>query len=283
MSRLFFRTGLIVVLLTSVSFWSQAAREPIEPITASPYVSAIVIDAETGEPLFVKNATKQVYPASVLKLMNVYIILEMVQQGRLRLDDLVGVSAEAAGMGGSQVFLKEGERFSVDDLLYALMIQSANDAAVALAEHIAGSKQGFIDLMNAKARELGMKQTTFASVNGLPPALGQKPDVTTARDMSILCQALLAFPDVLKYTSTAEKGFRDNSFVMQTHNRLLKQVPGCDGLKTGYYKAAGYSIAATAQRNGRRIIAIVMGSETRQIRDQHAAQLIESGFHNLGR
>ena len=258
-----------------------AGRAPLDPIARDPYVSAIVIDADSGEPLFVKNALQPVYPASVLKLMDLYVILDQIQQGKLKLDDVVTTSAEASNMGGSQVYLKEHEQFTVDELLYALMIQSANDAAVALAEHVAGSKEAFVAMMNSKAQEIGMKNSSFASVHGLPPAENQKVDVTTAKDMATLCRALLKFPDTLKYTSTAERGFRDSAFVMQTHNGLLKRVRGCDGFKTGYFKVAGYSIAATAQRDARRVIAIVMGSESKQTRDNQAAQLIETGFQGL--
>ena len=255
----------------------------MDPIARSPYVSAVVIDAATGEPLFMKNALAPVYPASVLKLMDLYVVLDQVEKGKLRLDDLVTASEEAYRMGGSQVFLDVGEQFTVDELLYALMIQSANDAAVALAEHVAGSKEAFVALMNEKARELGMTKTTFASVHGLPPAIDQQPDVSTARDIAILCRALLRFPDALTYTSTTERGFRNNTFTMQTHNNLLKRVAGCDGLKTGYFRVAGYSIAATAQRDGQRVIAVVMGSDSKQTRDQHATQLIEDGFRSLKR
>lgn len=274
---------LMTLLLLPVRETQAQGRAAIAEITGDPYASALVVDAATGEPLFMKDAVKPVYPASVLKLMDLYIVLDLVQQGRLRLDDVVTASVEAYRMGGSQVYLDVGEQFTVEELLYALMIQSANDAAVALAEHIAGSKEGFVRMMNDKARELGMKNTTFSSVHGLPPAADQQPDVTTARDMVTLCRALLKFPDTLRFTSTTERGFRNNSFVMQTHNSLLKRVRGCDGFKTGYYRLAGYSIAATAERDGRRVIAVVMGSTNKQARDNAAVQLIEEGFRGLGR
>jgi serine-type D-Ala-D-Ala carboxypeptidase (penicillin-binding protein 5/6) len=277
------RSAVLLAIAALLPVVVSAGRAPLDPIARDPFVSAIVIDADSGEPLVIKNAVQPVYPASVLKLMDLYVILDLVQQGKVKLDDIVTVSAEASNMGGSQVYLKEHEQFTVDELLFALMIQSANDAAVALAEHIAGSKEAFVSMMNAKAAEIGMKNSTFASVHGLPPAEGQQPDVTTAKDMATLCRALLKFPDTLKYTSVTERGFRDNSFVMQTHNGLLKRVRGCDGFKTGYFRVAGYSIAATAQRDGRRIIAIVMGSESKQTRDNQAAQLIETGFQNLSK
>lgn len=268
-------------LLVSVTSALAQGRANIEGKTGTPYASAIVVNADSGEPLFIRDAVKPVYPASVLKLMDLYVILDRIQQGSLRLDEVVTASVEAYRMGGSQVFLDVGEQFTVDELLYALMIQSANDAAVALAEHVAGSKEGFVRLMNEKAHALGMKDTTFASVHGLPPADGQAVDVTTARDIAILCRALLKFPDTLRYTSTTSRGFRGDSFTMQTHNSLLKTVPGCDGFKTGYFKLAGYSIAATAQRDGRRVIAVVMGSENKQARDRATQELIEESFRSL--
>jgi len=272
----------LLVIMISADALAQG-RAAIQGITGNPYASAIVIDAGTGEPLFAKNAMAPVYPASVLKLMDLYVILDLVQQGKVSLGDKVTTSEEAYGMGGSQVYLDVGEQFTVDELLYALMIQSANDAAVALAEHVAGSKEGFVRLMNEKARELGMSGTTFHSVHGLPPARGQEPDVTTARDIALLSQALIQITNALEYTSATQRDFRGTNFVMQTHNSLLKKVPGCDGLKTGYYKLAGYSIAATAQRDGKRVIAVVMGSESKVARDNAAADLIADGFRSLGK
>lgn len=273
---------LLILTLSALDVFAQG-RAAIKGITGNPYASAIVIDAESGEPLFVKNAVTPVYPASVLKLMDLYVILDLVQQGKVNPGDIVTASEEAYGMGGSQVYLDVGEQFTVDELLYALMIQSANDAAVALAEHVAGSKEGFVRLMNEKARELGMTGTMFHSVHGLPPAKGQEPDVTTARDIALLGRALTRMPGALQYTSAVERNFRGTNFVMQTHNSLLKKVPGCDGLKTGYFKLAGYSIAATAQRDGKRVIAVVMGSESKAARDDAAADLIEEGFRSLTR
>jgi len=269
---------MLVLWATNVLAQGRAA---IKGITGNPYASAIVIDAETGEPLFARNATAPVYPASVLKLMDLYVILDQMQQGKIKPGDVVTASEEAYRMGGSQVYLDVGEQFTVEELLYALMIQSANDAAVALAEHVAGSKEGFVRLMNEKARELGMIGTTFHSVHGLPPAKEQEPDITTARDLALLSRALVKLPGALQYTSATERNFRGTNFVMQTHNGLLKKVPGCDGLKTGYYKLAGYSIAATAQRDGKRVIAVVMGSESKAARDGAAANLIEEGFRGL--
>ena len=257
---------------------ADAALEKIPVTSGNPYRGAIVVDAADGKVLFEDHADARGYPASVLKLMDLLIILEKVDQGVLKLTDPVTATAESSRIGGSQVYLKENEVFTIDELLYALMIQSANDAATALAIHIAGTKDGFVDLMNQRAKELGMASTTFRSVHGLPPEPGQKPDVSSARDFSILCRELLKHKDTLRYTSIRQKGFRNDTFGMQTHNNLLGSFEGCDGFKTGYFKTAGFSIAATAERGGRRIIAVILGSETKQVRDAKARELLTKGF-----
>jgi serine-type D-Ala-D-Ala carboxypeptidase (penicillin-binding protein 5/6) len=268
--------SVFVCLLITQTAW--AGRTKLNSIARDPYISALILDGETGKTLFADNADAVVYPASVLKLMNLLVILERVEQGTLRLDEMVQVTREAAKTGGSQVYLDPKEQFPLEDLLYALMVQSANDAAVALATHIAGSKEGFVALMNQKAEALGMKSTHFYSVHGLPPSEGQKPDQTTARDLSILCRELARRPDALQYTGTKEKGFRENTFIMRNHNHLLGEVDGCDGFKTGFFDAAGFSIAATAKRGGVRIIAVVMGSKDRKVRDAKAKELLAKGF-----
>ncbi|KJR97592.1 MAG: D-Ala-D-Ala carboxypeptidase [Desulfobulbaceae bacterium BRH_c16a] len=265
-----------VSLLIAQPAW--AARAKISPIAKDPYMSALVIDADTGKVLFSDNPETIVYPASVLKMMSLLVILELIDQGKVKLDDMVQVTAEAAKIGGSQVYLDPKEQFPVEELLYALAVQSANDTAVALAIHVAGSKEGFVALMNQKAAALGMKDTQFHSVHGLPPSEGQKVDQTTATDLALLCRALIARPDSLKYTGTKERPFRDGKFIMRNHNHLLGSVDGCDGFKTGYFEAGGFSIAATAKRGGVRIIAIVMGSKDRKIRDAKAREMLALGF-----
>ncbi len=262
---------------------SAPAKAPARAgIARDPYLGAIVVDAATGKVLFEDKPDAKGYPASVLKLMDLLIILEKVEQHQLTFQDPVVVSAKAARTGGSQVWLADRETFTVDELLYALMVQSANDSAVALAEKVAGSTEAFVGLMNKRAQELGMTSTLFHSVHGLPPGAGQQPDVTTPRDFSVLCRELLKHQDTLRYTSTRERPFRPDggtkTVVMRTHNHLLGKVDGCDGLKTGYFTVAGYSIAVTASRQGRRVIAVVLGSVDRKVRDAKAAELIEKGF-----
>ena len=254
-------------------------------VARSPYLGAIIVDAADGKVLFEDQANAKGYPASVLKLMDLLVILEKIEQGKLSLQDQVPVSAKASHTGGSRVWLKEKESFTVDEMLYALMVQSANDSAVALAEKVAGSTDAFVELMNQRAQALGMASTVFHSVHGLPPGKGQQHDVTTARDLSLLCRELLGRPDTLRYTSTRERQFRPGAAKgmvdMRAHNHLLGQVQGCDGLKTGYIAQAGYSIAVTAARNGHRIIVVVLDSTDLKTRDAKAAELVEKGFAAL--
>lgn len=271
------------VVAAAIGTAAAAQRAPIAVVAKDPYAGAIVVNAADGAVLFEDQADAPAYPASVLKLMDAMIILESVEKGTLRLQDMIPVTAEAAGIGGSQVYLAEKEQFPLDEMLYALLIQSANDAATALAIHVAGSKDGFVQLMNARARQIGMNATEFNSVHGLPPAAGQKPDVTTARDFARLCVNLAKRKDIFRYTSTAERGFRNGTFIMRTHNGLLGSFPGCDGLKTGYYKAGGYSIAATAQRDGARVIAVILGSAKKETRDFKARELLSLGLASVAR
>ena len=256
------------------------------PISRNPYLGAIVIDAHNGSVIFEDGADRPGYPASMLKLMNLFIVLDRVKEGRVRLDEPVLITKEVSSIGGSQVYLDPREKFTVEELIYALMIQSANDAAMALAIHVGGTREGFVRMMNEKARDLGLSPLTlFQSPHGLPPGKDQRPDMTTPRDFAKLCKALLeAHPETLKYTSVTYKVFREKPlFEMRTHNRLLGDVPGCDGLKTGYFADGGYSVAATAQRDGARAIVVVMGSVDRKVRDAKATELLARGMLEASR
>jgi len=255
----------------------RAAAGPA-PLSRNPYIGAIAIDAADGRELFADNADATAYPASIVKLMNLIVILDKIKHGDLKLTDTVKVTAESAKIGGSQVYLKENETFTVDELLYAMMVQSANDAATALALHVAGSKDAFVELMNQKAKEIGLQNTHFASVHGLPPANGQSHDTTTPRDLASLARTAIQDPDTLRYSSTRERMFRGGATMLRNHNHLLGTVEGCDGLKTGYFFIAGFSIVATAQRNNARVITVIMGSQTSQIRDLKARELLLQGL-----
>ena len=266
---------LLILLALAVSVPAAFGQS----IARDPYNGAIVIDASDGRVLFEDGADRPGYPASMLKLMDLFVILDRVQAGQLRLDETVPVTKEAFDMGGSQVWLDPRETFPLEELLYALMVQSANDAAMALAQHVGGSREGFVQLMNQKARELGLSPVTqFQSPHGLPPAAGQRPDMTTPRDFAKLCQALLAaHPETLKYTSVIQRPFRPDApqpVIMGNHNALLGTFPGCDGLKTGWIRASGYCLAATVQRDGRRVISVMMGSETKKANIAKTKELI---------
>lgn len=273
-------TALILVLF--VGTMSTAAALEIK--SDNPYLGAIVIDAATGNVLFDDDADAKGYPASLVKLMVLLVILDAVDAHDLTLEEPVTVTAAAARIGGSQVYLKEGEVFPVNELLYALIVRSANDAAAALAIHFAGSKEAFVDLMNDRAQDIGMKDTMFHSVHGLPPGRKQLPDVSTPRDIATLCQVLLQRPIVLKYTSTKKRLFRTDAkepFIMVNHNPLLKTMKGCDGLKTGFFYAAGFSIAATAKTQDKRAIAVVIGAQSQNVRDRKTKHILSDGLSEL--
>ncbi len=291
-----FRTlTLGLALATPVALHS--ARAAAAQKSASPelgYKSAIVTDAATGTVLFEHDADVVSPPASMTKLMTFAVLFDQLANGALRLDTPVQITPEDARMGGTQVFLDPRETFSVEELIYAMMIQSANDASHALARASAGSVPAFVELMNAKARDLGMTRTTFRSPHGLPPSTRrvEDGDLTTPRDFAILCRHLLTRTNVLKYASIRDRDFGSSRpqgpIHMRNHNNLLGKVAGVDGLKTGYTASAGYCLAATAERNGRRIISVVMGSfgpggqrDYGRTRDRKTIELLERGFTAL--
>ena len=241
--------------------------------------ASLLMDAVSGDILKETNSHQALAPASMVKLMTIYVTLKRIHEGGIKLDDKVSVSAACSKVGGSQVYLRQGEEFSLGDLVQATMIQSANDAATAIAEYIGGSRDGFVEIMNDEAKALGMTESEFHSPHGLPAGKDQQPDLVSARDFALLARTLITkYPEVLEYSSKGESDFRDGEFKMANHNHLLKSFPGCDGLKTGYYAQAGFSITASAQRNGSRMIAVVMGCKQRKTRDEEAAKLMSLGF-----
>lgn len=256
----------------------------VQILSRDPYLGAVAVDAGTENVLFEDNADATGYPASMVKMMNMLIILEAIDAKQMDLQEEITVSEEVARIGGSQVYLKENEVFTVEELLYALAVQSANDAATALAIHYAGSKEAFVHIMNRRGRELGMKDTEFHSVHGLPPGRGQLPDISTPRDMVKLSLKLLKHPEALKYTSTKMRLFRtdiDEPFIMRNHNHLVRDFEGCDGLKTGYFHAAGFSIAATAANKEGRAVAVIMGSAYSKVRDKKAREFLASSLAEI--
>ena len=253
------------------------------PISRTPCIGAIAVDADTGRVLQEENADALALPASMTKMMLLLLLQERIEAGTLATNDMVSVSKRAYSTGGSQVYLDPRESFPVEDMLYALMIQSANDAAVALAEHAAGSCEAMVVEMNRRAAELGMRNTRFASVHGLPAPAGEANDVTTPRDMAVLSAELCTHADALRYTSTPFRVFRPaKPFEMRTHNPLLKRnVAGCDGLKTGYTEYAGYSISATVVRGGHRVVVVQMGSPDKETRDRKLDTLLSTAFAEI--
>jgi D-alanyl-D-alanine carboxypeptidase (penicillin-binding protein 5/6) len=234
----------------------HAAQPPVEP------QAYYVVAADTGTELAAADPDKQWPPASMTKMMTVLLALEQVHARKHSLAEPVHVSAHAATTGGSQVYLKAGETFSLGDLLSAVMIPSANDAAVAIAEHLAGSTEAFVRRMNARARALGLTRTVYRSPNGLPPEPGKDPDLSTARDLSHLARRLMQFPETLQWSGTVEAPFRAGTFTMRNTNRLLTTFAGATGLKTGHYGAAGFSVTASATRGDLTLVAVVLGAPT---------------------
>ncbi|MCK4305952.1 MAG: D-alanyl-D-alanine carboxypeptidase [Candidatus Eisenbacteria sp.] len=242
------------------------------------FATAIVMDAVTGEILGAKKPHEQRQPASMVKMMTELLILEEINKGNISLSDVVTVSAQASRMGGSQAYLKQGECFTVESLLMALAIHSANDAAVALAEYHSGSTAAFVRRMNRRAQELGMRTTVFRFVHGLPPSWKQKPDLTTAYDMALLGCEVVKHPKALQWASTRMAPFRAGKFTLYNSNSLIDKYPGLDGLKTGYHYRAGFCMTATAVRDGRRLVTVVMGAPNPGTRGAETARLLDFGF-----
>lgn len=277
--------GLVCALLAAPTQAASAKKKADQKQAA--YKGAIVLEAASGKVLFEENADLVNPPASMTKLMTFAVLKDRIAAGALSLDTEVSVTASDSGIGGTQVWLKEGEKFTVEELIYAMMIQSANDAAHALARTAAGSADAFVALMNAKARELGMTRTVFKTPHGLPPGnrVTADGDLTTPRDFAKLGLYLVQRTDIQKYSSVRTRDFgppqRLKAVVMNNHNKLLGKVAGVDGLKTGYTGGAGYCIAVTAERNGRRVVAVTMGGSDSKMRDLQVTELIESGFASL--
>ena len=239
--------------------------------------SAVLMEKETGTVLYQNNAHEKLEPASVTKIMTLLLIMEALDSGRITKEDMVFTSAYAASMGESQVFLEEGERMSVHDLLKCIAVSSANDAAVAMAEHLAGSEAAFVDKMNQRAAELGMADTRFSNCTGLPVA----EHYTSAHDIALMSrQLILHHPDIQTYTTIWMDSIRGGTFGLSNTNRLIRFYNGATGLKTGFTDSALYCLSATAERDGMELVAAVMKSPTSDDRFQAAKTLLDYGFAN---
>lgn len=239
--------------------------------------SAILMEKETGEILYELNSHERLAPASVTKVMTMLLVVEAVEGGKLRLDDVVTATADATGMGGSQIFLKEGEQMNVDTLLKCVAVASANDAAVALAEHIAGSEAAFVAMMNARAKELGMSDTVFSNCTGLPC---EGEHLTTAYDIALMSRELILHDMIKNYTKIWMDSIRGGEFGLSNTNKLVRFYQGATGLKTGFTNEAGYCVAATAERDGAEYIAVVMHGQSSDARFESAKILLNHAFAN---
>ncbi|MGG7143593.1 D-alanyl-D-alanine carboxypeptidase family protein [Clostridium nigeriense] len=239
--------------------------------------SALLIEPTSGKILFEKNADEKFAPASVTKIMTMLLTMEAVDSGKISLNDKVTCSENAKKMGGSTMLLDTGEVRTVEELLKGVAIASGNDAAVALAEYLGGTEEAFVEMMNKRAQELGMANTTFKNCNGLP----KEGHLSTARDISIMSLELLKHPTILKYTGTYMETISEgrlSPIELVNHNKLVRFFEGCDGLKTGYTEEAKYCISATATRNGVRMLSVIMGAPTYKIRNRDAGMLMNFGF-----
>jgi D-alanyl-D-alanine carboxypeptidase len=254
------------------------AADAAPAITASHRYASIVVDADTGRVIAATNADNPVYPASLTKIMTLYMVFDALKRGELRRQQPIRVSYHATAAPPSKLGLRGGDSIAVEDAVLGLVTKSANDAAVALAEALAGSEVDFARAMTRRARSLGMDSTVFANASGLP-----HPDqVTTARDMAVLAMAILRdHPAQYRYFATESFGFRGQ--MHRNHNRLLGQYDGVDGIKTGFINKSGFNLVVSARRDGQRVIAVVFGGDSPRARDAHAAQLLDRGFDQLTR
>lgn len=242
--------------------------------------SAILIEESTGKVIYENNADEQLNPASMTKIMSLILIMDAIENNKISLTDNVVVSKDASSMGGSQVYINEGETYSVEELLKGVAIASANDAVVALAEKVAGSKERFVNLMNDKVKKLGLKNTNFMNPHGLD----EDNHYSSARDMAIMARELLKYKSILNYTSRYEDYFKKkdgSSIWLVNTNKLVKFYTGMDGLKTGYTSSAGYCLTATAKRNDLRFISVVMGEESIENRTEDTLKLLNYGFNTI--
>ena len=256
-----------------------ALIQPAAGAAAAPEVeagAAVLMERETGTVLYESHSHDKLEPASVTKIMTLLLVMEAIDGGTVRLEDVITVSSSAAAMGGSQVYLKEGEQMTVDELLKAVAVVSANDAAVALAEHLAGSEAAFVERMDRRAAELGMKDTNFVNCTGLPAA----GHLTSAYDIALMSRALMAHPKIRDYTTIWMDTIRGGQFQLSNTNKMVRFYSGCTGLKTGSTDSALYCLSATAEREGMELIAVVLKSPTSQKRFDGARALLDYGFAN---
>ena len=265
----------LALLLGALPLRAKAADLQVEA------KSALLMDIATGTVLYEQDAHTPLAPASVTKVMTMLLIMEAIDQGRIGWDDTVTASEAAAAKGGSQIYLKVGETMSVADMVKSIAVSSANDCACAMAEHIAGSEEAFVAMMNQRAKELGMDDTHFVNCTGLDDGEDAKTHLTSAHDIALMSRQLLKnHPDITKYTTIWMDTVRGGSFGLSNTNKMVRFYNGATGLKTGFTSGAGYCLSASAEREGLGLVAVVMGCETSQKRFAACKTLLDHGFAN---
>ena len=272
------RKVIVFALVFSLLAWVPATEAAAVDLELSGK-SAVLMDVATGTVLYERNAHEPLPPASVTKIMTMLLIMEAIDSGRIGWEDPVTASEGASAKGGSQIYLKAGETMTVTDLLKSIAVSSANDAACAMAEHICGSESAFVDAMNEKARALGMEDTYFVNCTGLDDSPEAEKHRTSAYDIALMSRELLKnHPDIRKFTTIWMDTIRDGAFGLSNTNKLIRFYAGATGLKTGFTSGAGYCLSATASREGMELIAVVMGSDTSQNRNESCKRMLDYGF-----
>lgn len=267
---------ILLIIIVGLIFINNVCAQDLK-LTKSAK-SSILIEASTGEVIHSYNENERLAPASMTKIMSLILIMEEIEKGSLKLDEVITISENASKMGGSQIYLEANEKMSVDDLLKGICVGSANDAVVALAERISGSEEAFVFKMNQKAKELGLKNTNFKNSTGLDAA----NHYSSAYDMAIMAKELVRHNKILEYSGIYETYLRENTnkkFWLVNTNKLIKTYDGMDGLKTGYTKEAGYCLSATAKRDDMRLIGVIMGENTSKIRNEEMTKMLDYGFN----
>lgn len=270
-------TGLFLGAVLIFCAFSQTVSAA-QPEVAAP--SAVLMEASTGTVLYEKESHERLAPASVTKIMTLLLVMEALDSGRITWEDTVTASETAAAKGGSQVYLEAGEQMTMDEMLKSVVVSSANDCATALAEHIAGSEQAFVSMMNERAAELGMEDTHFVNCTGLDDSVEAGDHLTSAYDIAIMSRELLKHEDIRKYTTIWMDTVRNGEFGLSNTNKLVRFYEGTTGLKTGYTSTAGHCLSASAERDGVEFIAVVLNCASSGDRFQSARQLLDHGFAN---
>ncbi|ATH92246.1 D-alanyl-D-alanine carboxypeptidase family protein [Bacillus glycinifermentans] len=265
-----------IILMTAPAAFAEKSDTKTSEL-AHEVKSAVLIERDTGKIMYNKNSHEKLPPASMTKVMTMLLIMEALDEGKIKMKDKVRTSEYAASMGGSQIFLEPGEEMTVEDMLKGIAIGSGNDASVAMAEHIAGSEEEFVKRMNEKAAELGLKDTSFKNTTGLP----KEGHYSTAYDMAVMAKELLKYDQVTKFTGTYEDYLRENTdkkFWLVNTNRLIKFYPGVDGVKTGFTNEAKYCLTASAKKGNMRVIAVVFGASTPKERNAQVTKMLDYAF-----